>query len=95
VRARLALVGAVVAAFLLPAVPATAAAAVRPWMNAALTPEDRAAALLAQMTLEATGAGTGAVVTVTFPVRAARYLRIVQTGSSSFWWSIAELNAFP
>jgi beta-glucosidase len=42
----------------------------------------------------ATGAGAGAVVTVTFPARTARYLRIVQTGSSSFWWSIAELTAF-
>jgi beta-glucosidase len=42
----------------------------------------------------ATGTGTAAVVTVSFPARTARYVRIVQTGSSTFWWSIAELTAF-
>jgi beta-glucosidase len=42
----------------------------------------------------ATGTGTGPVVTATFPARTARYLRVVQTGSSTFWWSIAELTAF-
>jgi beta-glucosidase len=45
-------------------------------------------------TAVATGAGTGAVVTASFPTRTARYVRIVQTGSATFWWSIAELTAF-
>jgi beta-glucosidase len=40
------------------------------------------------------GSGTGAVVTADFPVRTARYLRITQTGSATWWWSIAELNLF-
>ncbi|MGI5239733.1 glycoside hydrolase family 3 C-terminal domain-containing protein [Dactylosporangium sp. CA-139066] len=40
----------------------------------------------------ATGAGTGALVTAQFTARTARYLRIVQTGTASSWWSIAELN---
>ncbi|PYC66368.1 glycosyl hydrolase [Streptomyces tateyamensis] len=42
----------------------------------------------------ATGTGTGAAVTVTFPATTARYVKVVQTGSSSSWWSIAELNVF-
>jgi beta-glucosidase len=42
----------------------------------------------------ATGAGTNALVTVGFAARSARYLRIVQTGSSASWWSIAELNVY-
>lgn len=36
--------------------------------------------------------GTSAKVTVSFGAQTARYLRLVQTGSSSSWWSIAELN---
>jgi beta-glucosidase len=39
-----------------------------------------------------TGTGTAALVTATIPVQTARYLRITQTGSASYWWSIAELN---
>jgi len=42
----------------------------------------------------ATGAGTAALVTVTFPAQNARYIRVTQTGSSSSWWSIAEFNAY-
>ncbi len=42
----------------------------------------------------ATGAGTAALVTVTFPATSARYIRVTQTGSSSSWWSIAEFNAY-
>ena len=42
----------------------------------------------------AVGVGTGALVTVTFPVQSARYIRVTQTGSSSSWWSIAEFNAY-
>jgi len=36
--------------------------------------------------------GTSAKVTVSFAAQTARYLRLVQTGSSSSWWSIAELD---
>jgi beta-glucosidase len=42
----------------------------------------------------ATGTGTGALVTVTFPATNARYIRVTQTGSSPSWWSIAEFNAY-
>jgi len=40
------------------------------------------------------GAGSGPVVTADVPVQTARYVRITQTGSSTWWWSIAELNLF-
>ena len=44
----------------------------------------------------ATGAGTSALVSISFPTQDARYLKVVQTGSnSSWWWSIAELNVLP
>jgi hypothetical protein len=43
----------------------------------------------------ASGAGTGQLVTITFPYQTARYLKVVQTGSaSSNWWSIHELNVY-
>ena len=42
----------------------------------------------------ATGTGTQAVITVTFPTQSARYIRIVQTGAASFWWSLAEINVY-
>jgi beta-glucosidase len=42
----------------------------------------------------ATGTGSGALITATFPAANARYIRVTQTGSSSFWWSIAEFNAY-
>ncbi|MEW2516673.1 glycoside hydrolase family 3 C-terminal domain-containing protein [Actinacidiphila alni] len=42
----------------------------------------------------AEGTGTGQVITATFTARQARYLKIVQTGSASSWWSIAELTAY-
>lgn len=45
-------------------------------------------------TTVANGSGTGASVLVQFPVQVARYLKIVQTGSSTSWWSIAELNVY-
>jgi hypothetical protein len=43
----------------------------------------------------ASGSGTGPVIDIQFggPVTH-RYVRIVQTGSSSYWWSIAELNLY-
>jgi hypothetical protein len=40
----------------------------------------------------ASGVGTSAIVKATFPFQVARYLRVVQTGSASSWWSIHELN---
>ena len=44
----------------------------------------------------ASGAGSGRVVTASFPPQTARFARIVQTGDGGgFWWSIAELYAFP
>jgi beta-glucosidase len=42
----------------------------------------------------ANGTGTAALVTATFPAQSARFIRVTQTGSSSFWWSIAEFNAY-
>jgi hypothetical protein len=42
----------------------------------------------------ATGAGTGAIVTITFPTQSARYVKITQTGSATNWWSIDELNVY-
>ncbi|HEX7056475.1 MAG TPA: discoidin domain-containing protein [Bacilli bacterium] len=38
----------------------------------------------------ASGSGSGPVVTVTFPAQSARYIKVVQTGSASYWWSIRE-----
>jgi hypothetical protein len=40
----------------------------------------------------ATGDGTTALVTISFSAQTAQYVRITQTGSSTHWWSIAELN---
>ncbi|MFF2092731.1 discoidin domain-containing protein [Paenibacillus sp. NPDC058174] len=42
----------------------------------------------------ATGVGTGPVLTISFTERNARYIRIVQTGTVSNWWSARELNVF-
>jgi chitodextrinase len=42
----------------------------------------------------ASGAGTGPVVTVTFTTRTARYIKVVQTGSVSYWWSMREFNVY-
>jgi hypothetical protein len=42
----------------------------------------------------ASGTGAAALITVQFPPQSARYLKIVQTGSASNWWSIAELNVY-
>jgi beta-glucosidase len=40
----------------------------------------------------ATGDGTTALVTISFSAETAQYARITQTGSSTHWWSIAEVN---
>ena len=42
----------------------------------------------------ATGTPTTALVTATFPTTTARYVKVVQTGTSSSWWSIAETNLY-
>jgi hypothetical protein len=43
----------------------------------------------------ATGSGSSAVTTITFPTNTARYVRITQTGSvGGLWWSIHEFNIF-
>ncbi|MET9222649.1 glycoside hydrolase family 3 C-terminal domain-containing protein [Streptomyces sp. NPDC003300] len=42
----------------------------------------------------ATGTGSAALVTASFPAQAARYIRVTQTGSATSWWSIAEFNAY-
>jgi len=41
----------------------------------------------------ASGVGTFKATTIHFEAQAARYFRIVQTGSSGSWWSIGELTA--
>jgi len=43
----------------------------------------------------ASGSGSSAITTITFPTQSARYIKIVQTGSDSYWWwSIHELNVY-
>jgi hypothetical protein len=42
----------------------------------------------------ATGSGTSQLVSITVPTQAARYVKVVQTGSAGNWWSIAEFNVY-
>ncbi|GFZ79456.1 hypothetical protein GCM10008018_26160 [Paenibacillus marchantiophytorum] len=42
----------------------------------------------------ASGTGTGPVVTANFSAQNARYIKVVQTGTSSSWWSVREVNVF-
>jgi beta-glucosidase len=42
----------------------------------------------------ATGTGTTAAITITFPMQSARYIKVTQTGSATSWWSIHELNVY-
>jgi len=42
----------------------------------------------------ATGSGTGQIVTITFATQSARYIKVVQTGSSGSWWSMHEFNVY-
>lgn len=43
----------------------------------------------------ATGTGTSGITTITFSTQAARYIRIIQTGSANgTYWSIHEFNVF-
>ncbi|HVU52593.1 MAG TPA: discoidin domain-containing protein, partial [Polyangia bacterium] len=48
----------------------------------------------ATFTSVASGTGTAALITVSFPQQSARYIKITQTGAASNWWSIAELNVY-
>ncbi|SET21263.1 discoidin domain-containing protein [Paenibacillus sp. NFR01] len=42
----------------------------------------------------ASGTGGGPVVTVNFTAQNARYIKVVQTGTSTSWWSIREVNVY-
>ncbi|MFE2912750.1 discoidin domain-containing protein, partial [Kitasatospora indigofera] len=42
----------------------------------------------------ATGNGTGPLVTADFPAQNARYVKVVQTGTATSWWSVTEFNAY-
>ncbi|MEC0229497.1 discoidin domain-containing protein [Paenibacillus alba] len=42
----------------------------------------------------ASGAGTGPVMSVSFAKQTARYIKVVQTSTSSSWWSVRELNVY-
>lgn len=44
-------------------------------------------------TTVASGVGTRKATTIHFAAQAARYFRIVQTGTSAQWWSVGELTA--
>ncbi len=45
-------------------------------------------------TTVASGANGNANLLIQFPVQTARYLRVVQTGTASSWWSIADLQIY-
>jgi RHS repeat-associated protein len=42
----------------------------------------------------ASGTGAAGILTVPFPTQTARFVGVVQTGSGSNWWSIAEFNVY-
>jgi glucosylceramidase len=42
----------------------------------------------------ATSVGSASLVSIGFPTQLSRYVRIVQTGSASNWWSISEINVW-
>jgi hypothetical protein len=42
----------------------------------------------------ASGNGAAQVVSITFPFKNARYIKIIQNGSALNWWSIHELNVY-
>jgi hypothetical protein len=42
----------------------------------------------------ASGTGSTGILTITFPTQVARFIGIVQTGTGSHWWSIAEINVY-
>ena len=42
----------------------------------------------------ASGTGNGQVVKVSFPLQNARYIKVVDTSSTGWWWSIANFNVY-
>ncbi|WP_373691671.1 discoidin domain-containing protein [Hyalangium versicolor] len=42
----------------------------------------------------ASGTGSGPVQTITFSAKSGRYIKVVQTGTASSWWSAREFNAY-
>jgi hypothetical protein len=42
----------------------------------------------------ASGTGLSALIAVKFPAQNARFIKVVQTGAASNWWSIAEFNVY-
>jgi hypothetical protein len=42
----------------------------------------------------ASGTGSSPLISIAFPTETARFIKVVQTGSASFWWSIAEFNVY-
>lgn len=42
----------------------------------------------------ASGAGKSPIVTAAFPLQTARFIKVVQTGTDSHWWSIHEVKVY-
>jgi hypothetical protein len=42
----------------------------------------------------ASGTGGGGLLTIAFPTQTARFVGVVQTGASTSWWSIVEINVY-
>lgn len=42
----------------------------------------------------ASGTGTTPLITITFGAQSARFIRVVQTGSTGSWWSLHEFNVY-
>jgi hypothetical protein len=42
----------------------------------------------------ASGTGSGPVITADFAAKNAHYVKVVQTGTASNWWSIKEFNVY-
>jgi len=42
----------------------------------------------------ATGTGTAPLITASFTAATARFVKVVQTGATTHWWSIVEFNAY-
>jgi fibronectin type 3 domain-containing protein len=42
----------------------------------------------------ATGTGSGTSQTITFSMQTAQYIKVVQTGTRSAWWSVYEFNVY-
>ncbi len=42
----------------------------------------------------ASGSGNGPITDIAFDSQTARYIKVVQTGSSTSWWGISEMNVY-